>query len=77
MAIAQELKKATRQFQEHVVDRDALKRLEHFDSEMKKSGIIRPTTYGFPLPDTIQRDFQPSQQSSFDHSCTGGLLNWF
>lgn len=77
MAIQEKLKKATHQFQEHVADKEALERLERFDSEMKKSGIIRPTTYGLPLPDTIQRDFQPFPSSAFDHPCTCELLNQF
>ena len=77
MAIAHEITKATQHFQEHVGDRDALERLEHFDSEMKKSGIIRPTVYGFPLPDMIRREPQPSTPSSFESSLAFGLSNQF
>lgn len=77
MAIAHEITKATRLFKEHVVDKEALERLENFNSEMKKSGIIRPTVYGIPLPDTIRHEPQPCTTSSFESSLAFGRSNQF
>lgn len=75
MTVAQKVEKVAQDYPKQVVDKDSLKRLELFENEMKMSGLIRPTTYGFPLPDMSGRCPKGAVSTQWDTSCACEVLN--
>ncbi len=75
MTVAQRIEKVTRNYPKQATDKDGLKKLERFDDEMKRCGIIRPTTYGFPMPDTIGHRPKGECSTQWDISSAYGNLN--